>query len=154
MTALTAHPILLQHFIQKDSLNFDQIKGLIPKEVPLDEGEAAILSSLEDLTNNNILYRSQTDMKNSRSITWVLKKNIGMLEQVINLDGITSLRVADCVNNFASTVENEDIMCNPLQVTCRDIQILLEVIEMLSDSGDDEEMPTEDPEIKKDNKTK
>ncbi len=152
MTSLTAHPILLQYFLQKDSLNFDAIKGLIPKDVPIDEGEAALLSSLEDLTNNNILYKSQTDSKNLRSITWVLKKNLAMLEQSVQIDGITSLRVADAVNQFSSTVENDSILSNPLQIKCQDIQILLEVIDLLSQNDLEEEDDTEEPTDEKSKK--
>ena len=132
---MEANSILFGWFIKNDSINNEEFVKLAPKKVSLLESEAAFSYALADMESKNLVAKFiGTTPENKAVFTWILKRPLILNKQTLELDGRTAMAIADVCNNFFEQMGDSDNLCNPLQICSEDIHILLEIINMLSES--------------------
>jgi hypothetical protein len=147
MNILTASQKLVNYFLKYDSINDEQIFGLVPEKEDHQACCAAFTCALDEMEKNQIVVSKSEEIEIGRDeeedeenkktyvpsekikfTTWVLKRPLQNREQVLLIDGITALKVSAVVNNFYQMANNGQMIYNPIQITNNDILILLEVI--------------------------
>ena len=137
MTGIDAYHLLFKFFLENDSLKYSDINSLVIKSKNTKEnsGEiAAVLCALEDLTLNNILFKNQDDLGNQKTTVWVLRKPLTLLQQTVILDGAIAFRIAEVINMFCETVE-EELIANPFNISQNEIQGLLDIITLYAEKN-------------------
>ena len=143
MNILTASQKLVNYFLKYDSINDEQIFGLVPEKEDHQAYYTAFTCALDEMEKNKIVVSKTQDIEIGRDeedeksnvppekmkfTTWVLNRPLQNREQVLLIDGITALKISAVVNNFYQMANNGKMICNPIQITDNDILILLEVI--------------------------
>lgn len=147
MTGLDAHSKLFEYFNKKDSLIYDDIEKLGPKNILQTERIVCYLSALEDLVKSDVLFVDNVHSKTGEIVkTWVLKKPLNFYQQTIVINGNTASNIAAVVNHFANIINAKDLVCSPLNIQEKDILTVLEVINVYA------QKTREEDEIQKDSK--
>ena len=130
MTIYEAGGHLFKWYSDKDSYcpNKDHNKLILVSDT-LEEDKAAVLCALGNFEENNIVKRK----KIGEDDYWVLNQKFSATPQSIEISSATALKVYGLVNLYTeSTGLSEDYECDPLNISEKDINILVTAIMILS----------------------
>ena len=129
MNIQEASSILFRHFLKNDSINSEQFVQISGKKTQLSEAEAALSWALQVFEDRGIVAKFVGANKDKGVLfTWVLKKPLALQDQSLIVDGMTAINIANTVNSFFQSTNNQDRYCNPLAITSSDLSVLLEMI--------------------------
>ena len=130
MTIYEAGGLLFKWYSDKDSYcpNRDHSKLILVSDT-LEEDKAAVLCALETFEDTNIVKRK----KIGEDEYWVLNQKFSAASQNIEISSTTALKVYGLVNLYTeSTGLSEDYECDALNISEKDIEILVTAVMILS----------------------
>ncbi len=128
----------------KHSIKYSELNRFIDTGNNQEEDLASILLALEEFEKAQLISKYQpADIK---SAIWILKANFGAHPQTVTLDGNLCISIASIVNDFTERA-GININSNPLNIKQSDIEMLLELIGVLSGMPDDDIPPNVAEEI-------
>jgi hypothetical protein len=128
MTITEATGKLFKFFEENDSFSFPKdLKNLYLTVENEKEASEAVLMSLDKFVASNLVKKSNTDP------IWVLEKRFSDIEQSLSISGATAAAISETVNYL-----DIDYKSTPLNITEKDIHLLLSIISKFSESGEKE----------------
>ena len=122
MTSLEASTLLFTWFKDNDSFEMgeDFIKIVTITDTPRRD-KAAVKIALDRFVGNSVL--SKTIIEDSEF--WVLEKPFVAYEQTLTISPESALHVSNLVNKACENLNIESELCDPSNITERDLQNLL-----------------------------
>jgi len=122
MTSLEASTLLFTWFKDNDSFEMgeDFIKIVTITDTPRRD-KAAVKIALDRFVDNSVL--SKTIIEDSEF--WVLEKPFVAYEQTLTISPESALHVSNLVNKACENLNIESELCDPSNITERDLQNLL-----------------------------
>jgi hypothetical protein len=140
MTILECQAKILDYLKNNDSVSFENFNLFIPTSLNKYAGITACLAALSELGTLNIVTLNQiADIKSPETLVWVLRDKLSNRSQNISICGSVASNISNIVNNFAESVEDGDLISNPLNITEKDLCVLIDIIEMYSNQDSNEE---------------
>ena len=103
------------------------------------ELEAAVLEAgLDSLIDMDVIIKKETKNK----IYWILKKPLSYYEQKVEVAPSTALGFASVLNEICVRVGNVDEICDPFNISDRDLSNLVSFVDnFLNNKANQEESP-------------
>ena len=121
MTILESTISLFDWFKNNDSFSIDDPVNLTKLKINTEADIAAFTVSLDRLEKLEIIKGVEIQ-KNKKNIkVYVLEKVMQNFNQSITLNGHTASRVSTCLNDFCKKINDFTDLCDPLNITERDI---------------------------------
>lgn len=125
MTIVDSNITLLQWFSKNDTFSLKtDFKNLFLPIENSDIIQKIAVKSLEDFERKEIVTRLDNE-------TWVLNKPLAQYTQSVEIPAPMNLAIAEIINQCCEELEETENICNPLEITARDIANLLIIIENL-----------------------
>jgi len=123
MTGLDASNLLYEWFSQNDTFEIEQdFVKIISITDEKERDQAAILASLNDFKEKNIVHKSNIKEKE----VWVLARPYGSYPQSVDVAPQTATAMAALINTFCEVIlGDESEKCDASEVKEKDIQNLL-----------------------------
>jgi hypothetical protein len=130
MTIYEAGGLLYEWFSENDSYNPDEdYKKLVLVSENPEEDRAAILCSLDSFVEASVVKKKEMEGKEY----WILTKKFSATEQDILITAQTALSIHSYVRMYVdNTGLQDDYECDPLNISEKDLQILMSAIKILS----------------------
>lgn len=106
---------------EKEKDDFDKL--ILLSENPNGE-RASIICALSEFEKANLVQ----SLKYRTSTIWTLRRPFSSIEQTISISSNTIKAIADVINHFCQTINNNTDLCNATQITEKDIKSLLYII--------------------------
>jgi hypothetical protein len=139
MTISNAQATLFAFFTQNDvfSMREDFSRTFLPIG---DENviKKIVEKAMEEYEKNGLVSRLSDDH-------WVLTKSLSQYNQAVEIDGHVANAISELLNKYCEQFQDEENLCNPLNIIERDIINLLKLIDQLE--GNVEPADEEDDEL-------
>ncbi len=145
MNISEASSILMSWFFKHDSISNEQFNEISPKKTPINEAEAGFSYALSEFEAKGFISKFiGANEKGGAVFTYILKKPLIFTNQNIQISGHTAIAISNTVNSFYESVNDKENICNPIDITGADIEILLEIISILSEQNSEPQKEQKD----------
>jgi len=136
MTILDAGGKLYEWFAEHDSFNLEEdfSKIILVTDHP-NRDRAAFFRALEDLKRVEIIDDCQIDDK----LYWILKKPFMSYSQTIEIQPDLAITISGIVNKFCEMMDNEDNICDPVNIHSDDIKKVIYIANLMLQQKDIDE---------------
>lgn len=128
---------ILEYLLNNDSIKYEQFAQFFEKGIDMDIGITSVLGALRQLERADIVFGHQTNQDDIKTLVFVKSRPLELNMQSINIGGNLACAIANVVNNFSDTVNAPELKSNPLSIKENDLLILLDIIQFLSNDGED-----------------
>ena len=123
MTVLEATQKLIEYFNKNDSFIYpDNIKELFLTDSDPEIRDRIVEITLKQLDGGGIILTG--DLKNKKTL-YVLKCPLAAIKQGVELSGDVASLISSTINQFAENLKQPEMVCNPLNISEKDIKSLI-----------------------------
>jgi hypothetical protein len=135
MTVFSASALLWEWFQKNDTFSFKDTKQIVPLTENEGVDNGILRLALDNFTKNEMMKAFKVDDEEY----WVLNKPWATFEQTVTIGPGTAHVISQVINEACEQFKDERDVCDPLHITEKDVQNLLQIINMYSREGQQED---------------
>lgn len=139
MTVNDSKALILNYLLEHDFVTFDDLGKFFKTSENTEIGISSCLLALTSLVNDGVLGIAPLgNALDPKSLHWILISPLHERFQNVKLNGALCARISGIVKDFSETVDAQ-IDTNPLNLQESDIEVLIDLLSMMSDSQNEDE---------------